>query len=60
NVVVWATLSQQQRATVYNASFLGVSGTVQISEGVIHVLARDLVDLSGWLATLALKSRDFQ
>ena len=60
NVVVWATLSQQQRATVYNASFLGVSGTVQISEGVVHVLARDLVDLSGWLATLALKSRDFQ
>ncbi|MES3008921.1 MAG: error-prone DNA polymerase [Pseudomonadota bacterium] len=60
NVVVWATLSQQCPAVVRTARLLGVSGRVQISEGVTHVLAEALVDLSGWLAALDLKSRDFQ
>ncbi len=59
NVVVWSTVSERHRLTVREASLLGVSGRVQISEGVIHVLAGELVDLSPWLAALELRSRDF-
>jgi error-prone DNA polymerase len=59
NVVVWSTVSERHRLTVREASLLGVSGRVQISDGVIHVLAGELVDLSSWLAALELRSRDF-
>ncbi|MDO8273455.1 MAG: OB-fold nucleic acid binding domain-containing protein, partial [Gammaproteobacteria bacterium] len=59
NVVVWSTLSERHRLTVREALLLGVSGRVQISEGVVHVLAGELVDLSSWLAALELRSRDF-
>ncbi len=59
NVVVWSTVSERHRLTVREALLLGVSGRVQMSEGVIHVLAGELVDLSSWLSALELKSRDF-
>ncbi len=59
NVVVWSTVSERHRLTVREASLLGVSGRVQISDGVVHVLAGELVDLSSWLAALELRSRDF-
>ncbi len=59
NVVVWSAVSDRHRLTVREALLLGVSGRVQMSEGVIHVLAGELVDLSSWLAALELKSRDF-
>jgi error-prone DNA polymerase len=52
-------VSERHRLTVREALLLGVSGRVQMSEGVIHVLAGELVDLSSWLAALELKSRDF-
>jgi hypothetical protein len=32
---------------------------VQESDGVIHVIADTLVDLSPWLGELSLNSRDF-
>jgi error-prone DNA polymerase len=38
---------------------LGVVGHVQKSEGVIHLIACELVDLSHWLGTMELSSRDF-
>lgn len=59
NVVVWPKLGEQQRPTVRQAMLLGVSGYVQKSEGVIHLIASELVDLSHWLGTMELSSRDF-
>jgi len=38
---------------------LGVAGHVQKSDGVIHLIARELVDLSHWLGSMELSSRDF-
>jgi len=38
---------------------IGVVGRVQENEGVIHVIADNLVDLTSWLGELALSSRDF-
>ncbi len=59
NVVVWPGLGEKQRPTVRQAMLLGVSGHVQKSEGVIHLIASDLVDLSHWLGDMEVSSRDF-
>lgn len=59
NVVVWPKLGEQQRPVVRQAMLLGVTGHVQKSEGVIHLIASDLVDLSHWLGDMEVSSRDF-
>ena len=59
NVVVWPNLGEKFRPVVRQAMLLGVVGHVQKSEGVIHLIARELVDLSHWLGTMELSSRDF-
>jgi len=59
NVVVWPKLGERQRQTLRQASLMGVLGRVQISEGIIHLIANELVDLSSWLGGLSMKSRNF-
>ena len=60
NVVVWPSVAAQSPLVVREASLLGVSGRVQISEGVVHIIAHTLVDLSHWLSAMTLRSRDFR
>lgn len=59
NVVVWSQLLPQFYRPVHEASLLGVAGYLQQSEGVTHVVARTLVDLSAWLGEMQVVSRDF-
>ena len=59
NVVVWPAVAASHGMIVREASLLGVSGKVQISEGVVHVIATRLVDLSHWLPAMQTRSRDF-
>ncbi len=59
NVVVWPSLGEKRRPVVRQAMLMGVTGHVQKSEGVIHLIARELVDLSHWLGTMEISSRDF-
>ncbi len=59
NVVVWPQLLQAYYRPVHEASLLGVAGYLQQSDGVIHVVARTLVDLSDWLGEMQVASRDF-
>ena len=59
NVVIWPGLGEKHRPVVRRAVLLGVIGHVQISEGVIHLIASELVDLSSWLGSMRLTSRDF-
>ncbi len=59
NVVVWPSLGEKQRPVVRQAMLMGVVGHVQKSDGVIHLIARELVDLSHWLGTMEISSRDF-
>ena len=59
NVVVWPSLGEKQRPIVRSAVLIGVIGHVQKSDGVIHLIARELVDLSHWLGAMNLSSRDF-
>jgi error-prone DNA polymerase len=59
NVVVWPSLGEKLRPIVRQAAMLGVVGHVQKGEGVIHLIAHDLVDLSQWLGAMELSSRSF-
>ena len=59
NVVVWPGLGEKYRPIVRRAVLLGIVGHVQVSEGVIHLIASELVDLTRWLGSMCLSSRDF-
>jgi error-prone DNA polymerase len=38
---------------------IGVVGHVQKNNDVVHLVARDLIDLSHWLGAMDVSSRDF-
>ncbi|WP_083384625.1 error-prone DNA polymerase [Cupriavidus sp. USMAHM13] len=59
NVILWPDLIERERKTVLGARLLGVSGTWQRQGEVRHLVAEQLVDLSGLLGRLAVSSRDF-
>ena len=59
NVVVNPQLVERQRRELLAAQLLGIYGQLQQAEGVTHVFAQRLVDLSGWLGRLETHSRDF-
>ncbi|MDO9519140.1 MAG: error-prone DNA polymerase [Pseudohongiella sp.] len=59
NVVVWSSLLEPYYRQIHEASVLGVTGKLQRADGVTHVVATVLVDLSHWFAGMSLQSRDF-
>ncbi|MDX3905247.1 MAG: error-prone DNA polymerase [Pigmentiphaga sp.] len=59
NVIVWPGLAERQRRELVGAPLLGVYGTWQSHEGVHHLLAKRLVDLTPLLGKLAVSSRNF-
>jgi error-prone DNA polymerase len=59
NVIVQPALVDKQRRELLGASLLGVYGQLQCADGVVHLLAQRLVDLSAWLGRLETSSRDF-
>lgn len=59
NVVVWSSLLERYSREVSEATVLGITGRLQHADGVTHLVATVLVDLSHWFAGMALKSRDF-
>jgi error-prone DNA polymerase len=59
NVVVWENVFQRYSVLAKTVSFLGISGKLQVEDGVVHLVAEEL-----WEPRLALKpasarSRDF-
>ncbi|MFN6995352.1 MAG: OB-fold nucleic acid binding domain-containing protein, partial [Aquincola tertiaricarbonis] len=60
NVIVWKRLREQQRNALLRSRLLAVEGQWQVSEeGVRHLVARRLLDVSPWLGALSTSSRDF-
>lgn len=59
NVVVWSHIAQTQRGPYLEARLLAVEGRWETADGVSHLIARRLRDLSGLLADLDARSRDF-
>ena len=59
NVIVWPDLADRQRKELRSAKLMGVNGTWQSQEGVRHLVAQHLIDLSPMLGKLYTSSRDF-
>ncbi|MGB5277896.1 MAG: error-prone DNA polymerase [Gammaproteobacteria bacterium] len=59
NVVVWPQLAERQARELLNAHLLCVQGSIQQEDGVLHLIAFRLQDLSTWLGDLSVHSRDF-
>ena len=59
NVIVWRDLQEAQRREALGARLMAVYGTIERDCGVVHLLARRLVDHTALLGRLATQSRDF-
>ncbi|UCB55094.1 MAG: hypothetical protein JSW45_00695, partial [Thiotrichales bacterium] len=59
NVVVWPYLAERQARELVKARLLAVQGSIQQEDGVLHLIASRLEDLSAWLGSLTTRSRDF-
>lgn len=59
NLIVWSRVMEEYRLDALRASFLIVSGELQKSQGVTHIVAQRFYDRSHWLGGLATSSRDF-
>ena len=59
NVVVWQNVYEKYRVLVRTASFLGVTGTLQVEEEVVHVVAKAFWTPKIGLRGVHAQSRDF-
>ncbi len=59
NVIVWKQVREAQRQALLASRLLAVAGQWQSKDGVSHLIARRLVDVTAWLGSLGTSSRDF-
>jgi len=60
NLIVWRAALDAQRKIVLGSRMLIVRGELQKQEGVTHIVARRFHDVSDWLGSLPVASRDFR
>ncbi len=60
NVVVWRDLAERQRRVLIQSQMLRIDGHLESANGVRHVIAGRLNDLTALLTGLDVRSRDFQ
>ncbi|TQV17407.1 OB-fold nucleic acid binding domain-containing protein, partial [Xanthomonas perforans] len=59
NVIVWSHLALRRRRALLESRLLAVRGRWERVDGVEHLIAGDLYDLSNLLGDMQLPSRDF-
>jgi len=59
NVIIWESVGREQRRAMIESRLLEVQGELQRQEGVMHVIAKRLIDRSALLGELLTRSRDF-
>ena len=59
NLIVWPRVAERQRRALLESRLLLVHGTVQQEDGVLHLIAGKLTDLSDWLGELNFTARNF-
>ena len=59
NLIVWESVGREQRRALVESRLLEVHGELQREEGVVHLIARKLIDRSTLLGELVTTSRDF-
>ncbi|TNM59881.1 error-prone DNA polymerase [Aliirhizobium smilacinae] len=60
NIVVWPSLFEKRRRVVLGASMMAIHGKIQREGEVVHLIARQLEDLSGDLAALSDRDAEFR
>ncbi|MGZ2432618.1 error-prone DNA polymerase [Rhizobium redzepovicii] len=58
NVVVWPSLFEKRRRVVLGSSMMAINGKIQREGDVVHLVAQQLLDLSGDLSGLADREID--
>jgi error-prone DNA polymerase len=58
-VVIWEKIFEKFRRTVLGAGMIGIRGQIQREGEVVHVVARDLFDLSAELASVGARDAAF-
>ncbi|HEX2931723.1 MAG TPA: error-prone DNA polymerase [Candidatus Binatia bacterium] len=59
NAVVWESVFQRYSVLAKTVSFLGISGTLQVEDGVVHLVAEELWEPRVELKPASAGSRDF-
>jgi error-prone DNA polymerase len=59
NVVVWESVFQRYSVLAKTVSFLGITGTLQVEDGVVHLVAEELWEPRLELKPASTPSRDF-
>ncbi len=59
NIVIWPKVFEKNRRTILSAGMLGVRGRIQREGDVIHLVAHQLSDLSGDLASVGERDTGF-
>jgi error-prone DNA polymerase len=59
NVIVWEHVREAHRRALLQSQLLAVKGKWQTANGVSHLVASRLVDVTPWLGQLVTVSRDF-
>ena len=60
NIVVWESVFQRYTVLAKTVSFLGISGTIQAEDGVVHLIAEHLWEPKNELKPALVTSRDFR
>ncbi|HSX63782.1 MAG TPA: OB-fold nucleic acid binding domain-containing protein, partial [Pseudoxanthomonas sp.] len=60
NVVVWRHLAERQRRVLIESRLMQVHGRLEAVDGVRHLIAQRLQDLTPMLSGLDARSRDFK
>jgi error-prone DNA polymerase len=59
NVVIWESVFQRYSVLAKTVSFLGITGQLQVEDGVVHLVAEKLWEPRTELKPTAARSRDF-
>jgi len=59
NVVIWESVFQRYTILAKTVRFLGITGTLQVEDGVVHLIAEKLWEPRAELKPRAASSRDF-
>jgi len=60
NVVVWESVFQRYSVLAKTVSSLGITGTLQVEDGVVHLVAEKLWEPRIELKPIGASSRDFR
>jgi error-prone DNA polymerase len=53
NTVIWPKMLERYRKVVMTARLVHITGRIQRHEGIIHLVAQEIEDLSPWLIDLS-------